>query len=55
MEAAKKINAESGKHFDPAMVAAFMKVVKEFDAVRARYKDELAGIHDLDFAPVKKK
>jgi putative two-component system response regulator len=55
MDAAKKIHADSGKQFDPSVVAAFMKVVKEFDAVRAKYKDELAGIHDLDFAPVKKK
>jgi putative two-component system response regulator len=49
MEAAKRISAEAGKQFDPAVVAAFMKVVKEFDAVRAKYKDELEGIHDLDF------
>jgi putative two-component system response regulator len=55
MDAAKKIHADSGKQFDPSVVAAFMKVVREFDAVRAKYKDELAGIHDLDFAPVKKK
>ena len=55
MDAAKKINAESGKQFDPAVVAAFMKSVKYFDEVRSRYKDELAGIHDLDFAPVPKK
>jgi len=52
MESAKRIAAESGKQFDPSVVAAFMKVVKEFDEVRARYKDELAGIHDLNFAPV---
>jgi len=51
MEAAKKISGESGKQFDPSVVAAFMKVAKEFDAVRAKYKDELEGIHDLDFAP----
>ena len=49
MDAAKKIAAESGKQFDPSVVAAFMKVVKEFDEVRTRYKDELEGIHDLDF------
>ena len=51
MDAAKKIAAESGKQFDPSVVAAFMKVVKEFDELRARHKDELEGIHDLDFAP----
>jgi putative two-component system response regulator len=55
MDAAKRISAESGKQFDPSVVAAFMKVVKDFDAVRAKFKDELAGIHDLDFAPAKKK
>jgi putative two-component system response regulator len=55
MEAAKKIAAESGKQFDPSVVAAFMKVVKELDEIRGRYKDELAGIHDLNFAPAKKK
>jgi hypothetical protein len=32
-----------------------MKVVQEFDEVRARYKDELVGTHDLDFAPAKNK
>jgi putative two-component system response regulator len=55
MEAAKIISIESGKQFDPKVVAAFMKVVKQIDAVRGKYKDELAGIHDLDFAPAKKK
>jgi putative two-component system response regulator len=55
IDAAKRIAAESGKQFDPSVVAAFMKVVKEFDGVRHKYKDELEGIHDLDFAPHKKK
>jgi putative two-component system response regulator len=55
MEAAKKIAAESGKQFDPSVVAAFMKVVKEFDEARAKHKDELEGIHDLNFATAKKK
>jgi putative two-component system response regulator len=55
MDAARKIAAESGKQFDPAVVAAFMKVVKELDVVRGQYKDELEGIHDLNFAPAKKK
>lgn len=49
-EAARRIAAESGKQFDPRVVAAFLKVAREFDAVRARHRDELAGIHDLDFA-----
>ena len=55
MEASKIIAAESGKQFDPRVVAAFIKVAKEFDEVRGKYKDELEGIHDLDFAPAKKK
>ncbi|MCC6210794.1 MAG: response regulator [Burkholderiales bacterium] len=55
MEAAKRVSAESGKQFDPAVVAAFVKVLKEFDEVRAKYKDELEGIHDLNFAPARKK
>jgi len=55
VEAAKKIAADSGKQFDPSVAAAFMKVVKEFDEVRHKYKDELEGIHDLNFAPTKKK
>jgi HD-GYP domain-containing protein (c-di-GMP phosphodiesterase class II) len=55
VEAAKKIAAESGKQFDPSVVAAFMKVVMQMDEVRGRHKDELEGIHDLNFAPAKKK
>jgi len=55
IEAAKRISADSGKQFDPSVVAAFVKIVKEFDEVRTRYKDELEGIHDLDFALPKKK
>jgi len=57
MEAAKRIAAESGKQFDPTVVAAFMKVLKELDEVRAQHRDELEGIHNLDFAapPPKKK
>jgi putative two-component system response regulator len=56
VEAAKRIAAESGKQFDPTVVAAFMRLAGEFDAVRSKYKDELEGIHNLDFAaPPKKK
>jgi cyclic di-GMP phosphodiesterase len=54
IEAARIISAESGKQFDPTVVAAFRKAVKEIDEVRGKYKDELEGIHDLDFAPAKK-
>jgi putative two-component system response regulator len=55
MDAAKKVAADSGKQFDPKVVAAFMKVVKQFDEIRANHKDELEGIHDLDFGSPKKK
>jgi putative two-component system response regulator len=55
VDAAKRISAESGKQFDPSVVAAFLKVVRELDAVRHKYKDELEGIHDLDFGTAKKK
>ena len=55
VDAAKRISNESGKQFDPSVVAAFLKVVREFDTVRRKHKDELEGIHDLNFAPVKKK
>ena len=54
-EAAKIISAESGRQFDPSVVAAFIKVFKEFDAVHHKYKDELEGIHDLNFASAQKK
>lgn len=54
LEAARRISAESGRQFDPRIAAAFLKVAKDFDAVRARHEDELAGIHDLDFAAPKK-
>jgi putative two-component system response regulator len=55
VDAAKRISGEGGKQFDPSVVAAFLKVVREFDAVRHKFKDELEGIHDLDFGPAKKK
>jgi putative two-component system response regulator len=54
-EAAKRIAAESARHFDPRVVAAFQKVAQHFEAVRARHKDELAGIHDLDFGALGKR
>ena len=54
-EAAKLIAAEAGKQFDPTVVAAFVKVMPDMEAVHDKYKDELAGIHNLDFAhPAKK-
>ena len=55
VDAAKRISNEGGKQFDPSVVAAFLKVVRDFDGVRRKHKDELEGIHDLNFAPVRKK
>ena len=49
LEAGRIVMAESGKQFDPKVVAAFVKVAKNFEKVRAHFKDELEGIHDLDF------
>jgi len=49
VEAARIVVAESGKQFDPKVVAAFVKVAKNFEKVRTHFKDELEGIHDLDF------
>ena len=54
-EAAKRIGEQSGKQFDPRVVAAFRNVMKQFDEVRKKYRDELEGIHNLDFSPAKKK
>jgi putative two-component system response regulator len=33
------IQSEAGQHFDPAIVAAFLRCGDRFDAVRARYDD----------------
>ena len=49
IEAGKIVMAESGKQFDPKVVAAFVNVAKNFEKVRTHFKDELEGIHDLDF------
>lgn len=48
--AAHAIVAESGKQFDPAIVDAFTKALPKMAAVRKAIRDELAGIHDLDFS-----
>ncbi|UFS71123.1 HD domain-containing protein [Geomonas sp. RF6] len=42
-EASRLIREKSGSHFDPAAVEAFLNVgEKEFEAVRQRYRDEVA-------------
>jgi len=48
-EAARRIVAESGKQFDPAVVAAFRKALPKMAEVHKTVKDELKGIHNLDF------
>jgi len=55
IEAGKILLAESGKQFDPRVVAAFVKAAKDFEKVHAHFKDELAGIHNLDFGSAPKK
>ena len=48
--AAKIIAEESGKQFDPKLVQAFAKTLPEFIQVRSALRDELEGIHNLDFS-----
>jgi putative two-component system response regulator len=48
-DAAVQLFQDSGKQFDPRVVAAFRKLLPQFEAIIATYKDELEGIHDLDF------
>jgi len=50
-DAARVIVSEAGKQFDPAMVEAFKKALPKIAAVRKSIKDELEGIHNLDFSP----
>jgi putative two-component system response regulator len=50
IEAAKKIVEQSGKQFDAKVVAAFQKVAMDIEAVRKEHRDELEGIHNLDFS-----
>lgn len=53
-DAAKVIVSEAGKQFDPAIVEAFKKALPKLAEVRKSIKDELEGIHNLDFsAPAK--
>ncbi len=41
-EAVARIEAEAGKHFCPAVVAVFLRLQEEFDAIRCRYQDQVA-------------
>ena len=49
-DAAKVIISEAGKQFDPALIEAFKKALPEMKTVRDSIRDELEGIHNLDFA-----
>ena len=52
-EAVRQIAAQSGKQFDPRVVAAFQKIAPQFVEVKKKFRDELEGIHNLDFATPK--
>jgi putative two-component system response regulator len=49
-EAAKRIAAESGKQFDPKLVEAFGRARPKMIEAKNAMRDELEGIHDLDFS-----
>ena len=40
-EAVARIEAGAGSHFCPAVVAAFLRIHEEFDAIRLRYQDQV--------------
>jgi len=48
-DAARAIVAESGKQFDPTVVDAFRKALPKMTEVHRTVRDELKGIHNLDF------
>lgn len=48
-DAAAQLILDSGKQFDPRVVAAFRAVLPQFEKIITTYGDELEGIHDLDF------
>ncbi len=48
--AAREIVAQSGKQFDPTVVAAFRKALPKLAEVSRTVRDELKGIHNLDFS-----
>jgi putative two-component system response regulator len=47
--AARTIASEAGKQFDPAVIAAFRKALPAMAEVQKTVRDELKGIHNLDF------
>ncbi len=52
LESVRQIVAQAGKKFDPRIVAALQKIVPKLDQVRKSLRDELKGIHDLNFTAV---
>ena len=48
-QAARTIVSEEGKQFDPAVIAAFRKALPGMAEVQKTVRDELKGIHNLDF------
>jgi putative two-component system response regulator len=49
-DAAGVIVSEAGKQFDPTLIEAFKKALSKISAVRKSIRDELEGIHNLDFS-----
>jgi len=50
VEAAKRVLAEAGTQFDPAIVEAFRRALPKFRAVLKTWPDRLEGFHNLDFS-----
>ncbi len=53
-QAAADIASEAGTHFDPKLVEAFEKALPKMTMVLKAVRDELEGIHDLDFMAMEK-
>jgi len=53
-QAAADIASEAGTHFDPKLVEAFEKALPKMILVLKAVRDELEGIHDLDFMAMEK-
>jgi len=49
-DAAREIVAQAGKQFDPKLVAVFRKALPKLAEVKRTVRDELKGIHNLDFS-----
>ncbi|MGE0876581.1 MAG: HD-GYP domain-containing protein [Burkholderiales bacterium] len=49
-EAARRIVAESGRQFDPAMVEVFRTALPKMAGIVRAFPDRMEGLHDLDFS-----